>query len=264
MLYLNSIEVKYSHVILVLKGVSLEVPDGAVIALMGGNGGGKSTTLKAISGLLSGESGKITSGSILWDSVNITNKPPEEIAAIGIIQVQEGRKIFEHLTAEENLIAGGDLSPNMSEIKKLMSVVYNYFPRLKDIRHRISGYLSGGEQQMLVVGRAMMANPRLLMLDEPSLGLSPLLTQEIFNIIKRLNKELKTTILLVEQNVRLALDIAEYGYVMENGKVVLNGPSEKLIKNEDIKQFYMGLGKSGQRRSYRNVKHYKRRKRWLG
>lgn len=264
MLNLNNVEVKYSDVILVLKGVSLDVPDGAIIALMGGNGGGKSTTLKAISGLLWSELGKVTSGNILWDDLNITNRSPEKIASMGVIQVQEGRKIFEHLTAEENLISGGDLLPNMSEIKKLMSIVYDYFPRLKDVRHRISGYLSGGEQQMLVVGRAMMANPKLLMLDEPSLGLSPLLTQEIFIIIRRLNKELKTTMLLVEQNVRIALDIAEYGYVMENGRVVLDGPSEKLIKNEDIKQFYMGLGKSGQRRSYRNVKHYKRRKRWLG
>jgi len=264
MLVLNNIEVIYSDVIQVLKGVSLEVPNGSIIALLGGNGAGKSTTLKAISGLLETELGKVSNGSITWNDHRIENQNPERTARLGIIQIKEGRAIFEHLTAEENLLVGANIRSNMAEIRQDMAVVYDYFPRLKHLRNRISGYLSGGEQQMLVVGRAMMARPKLMLLDEASLGLSPILVEEIFDIIKRFNQESKTSILVVEQNVRVALTIAAHGYVMENGRVVLDDTAEKLQNNEDIKEFYMGLGELGKRKSYREVKHYKRRKRWLG
>jgi branched-chain amino acid transport system ATP-binding protein len=264
MLRLNNVEVKYSDVILVLKGVSLEVPDGSIIALLGGNGGGKSTTLKAISGLLGTELGKVTDGNIQWNGQRIENGDPERTARMGIIQIQEGRKVFEHLTAEENLKVGANIRSDRAGIKSDLAMVYDYFPRLVDLKGNIAGYLSGGEQQMLVVGRAMMARPKLMMLDEASLGLSPLLVREIFDIIRRFNEESKTSRLVVEQNVRVALEVAEYGYVMENGRVVLDGPAEKLKENEDIKEFYMGLSQLGERKSYREVKHYKRRKRWLG
>jgi branched-chain amino acid transport system ATP-binding protein len=264
MLFLNNIEVFYSDVIQVLKGVSLEVSGGSIVALLGGNGAGKSTTLKAISGLLGAELGKVTSGSITWDTRRIENENPEKVARMGIIQVTEGRAIFEHLTTEENLLVGANMRSNMAEIKKDLATVYNYFPRLQSLRKRISGYLSGGEQQMLVLGRAMISRPKLMLLDEASLGLSPVLVGEIFDIIKRFNVESKTAVLVVEQNVRIALLLAQYAYVMENGRMVLDGPAEALKENEDIKEFYMGLGKSDQRKSYRDVKHYKRRKRWLG
>ncbi len=264
MLFLNNIEVFYSDVIQVLKGVSLEVSGGSIIALLGGNGAGKSTTLKAISGLLGAELGKVTSGSITWDNRRIENENPEKVARMGIIQVVEGRAIFEHLTTEENLLVGANMRSNMAEIKEDLAMVYNYFTRLESLRKRISGYLSGGEQQMLVLGRAMMARPKLMLLDEASLGLSPVLVGEIFDIIKRFNVESKTGVLVVEQNVRIALLLAQYAYVMENGRIVLDGPAEALKENEDIKEFYMGLGKFDQRKSYRDVKHYKRRKRWLG
>ena len=264
MLVLNNIEVIYSDVIQVLKGVSLEVPDGAIVALLGGNGAGKSTVLKAVSGLLETELGKVSSGSITWKDHRIENQNPEKTARLGIIQIKEGRAIFEHLTAEENLLVGANIRSNMTEIKEDMAMVYDYFPRLNHLRKRISGYLSGGEQQMLVVGRAMMARPKLMLLDEASLGLSPILVEEIFDIIRRFNKESQTSILVVEQNVRVALTIAAHGYVMENGRVVLDDPAEKLRNNEDVKEFYMGLGELGKRKSYREVKHYKRRKRWLG
>ena len=264
MLVLNNIEVIYSDVILVLKGVSLKITDGSIIALLGGNGAGKSTTLKAISGLLKSELGKVTSGSIMWDDQKIENGNPEKTARMGIIQVKEGRDIFEHLTTEENLLVGANMRSDKTRVKQDLSMVYDYFPRLKSLRNQISGYLSGGEQQMLVVGRAMMARPKLMLLDEASLGLSPLLVEEIFNIIKKFNEESKTSIFVVEQNVRIALTIASYGYVMENGRVVLDGSAENLKGNEDVKEFYMGLSQLGKRKSYREVKHYKRRKRWLG
>jgi branched-chain amino acid transport system ATP-binding protein len=264
MLRLSNVEVRYSDIILVLKGISMEIPDEHIVCLLGGNGAGKSTTLKAISGLLSTELGKVTDGSIEWDGARIENGDPERTAKMGIIQIQEGRRVLEHLTAEENLMTGAYLRSDQDGVKSDMEMVYSYFPRLKDLRKRTSGYLSGGEQQMLVVGRAMMAKPKLMMLDEASLGLSPVLVREIFNIIKRFNRESKTTILVVEQNVRVALEIADYGYVMEDGKIVLDGPAPKLQGNEDIKEFYMGLGQLDQRKSYREVKHYKRRKRWLG
>ena len=265
MLVLNNIEVKYVNVILVLKGVSLEVPDEAIVALLGANGGGKSTTLKAISGLLASELGRVTDGSIVWNGQRIENGNPQRTAKMGIVQIMEGRRVLEHLTAEENLLAAGSvLSGDHGRLETDLNMVYEYFPRLKDLKKNISGYLSGGEQQMLVVGRAMMAHPKLMMLDEASLGLSPLLVKEIFNIIRRFNEESKTSIFVVEQNVRVALEIASYGYVMEDGRIIFDGPAERLAGNEDIKEFYMGLSQLGQRKSYREVKHYKRRKRWLG
>ena len=264
MLAVNNIEVVYMEVILVLKGVSVEVADGAIIALLGANGGGKSTTLKAISGLLKPEEGEVTHGNIQFNELRIDNRDPEEIAKMGILQVMEGRRIFEHLTTEENLKAGAHIRGDGASLKRDMDMVYNYFPKLRDLRHATAGYLSGGEQQMLVMGRAMMAEPTLMLLDEPSLGLAPLLVQEIYEIVQKINQEKKTSILLVEQNVRAALSIASYGYVMENGKVVFDGEAEKLRDNEDIQEFYMGLSSLGTKKSYREVKHYKRRKRWLG
>jgi len=263
MLRLNNIEVIYSDVILVLKGVSLEVPDGKIISLLGANGAGKTTTLKAISGVLYTELGEVTDGSIEFDNTRIDGKAPEEIVQMGIVQVMEGRRMFEHLTVEENLRVGAYARKDRDAVLKDLESVYHYFPRLKDLRGHVSGYLSGGERQMLVMGRALMANPKVMLLDEPSLGLSPLLVREIFGIIKRINKEEGTSILLVEQNAKIALSTSDYGYIMENGRVVLDGPSPKLKENEDIKEFYLGLSQVGKRKSYREVKHYRRRKRWL-
>ena len=263
MLRLNNIEVIYSDVILVLKGVSLEVPDGKIISLLGANGAGKTTTLKAISGVLYTELGEVTDGSIEFDDMRIDGNAPEEIVQMGIVQVMEGRRMFEHLTVEENLRVGAYARKDRDAILKDLESVYHYFPRLKDLRGHVSGYLSGGERQMLVMGRALMAHPKVMLLDEPSLGLSPLLVREIFGIIHRINKEEGTSILLVEQNARIALSTSDYGYIMENGRVVLDGPSPKLKENEDIKEFYLGLSQVGKRKSYREVKHYRRRKRWL-
>ncbi len=263
MLKLNNIEVTYLNVIRVLHGVSLQVEDGSIVALLGANGAGKSTTLKAISGLLHAEEGEVTDGSIEWDGERIDKKRAEEIGKLGIIQALEGRRVFEHLTTEENLLVGAYPRKDRRAVKEDLAMVYDYFPRLKDLRHHTAGYLSGGEQQMLVIGRAMMARPKLMMLDEPSLGLAPLLVEEIYEIIQRFNSEHKTSVLLVEQNVRIALSIANYGYVMENGRIVLDGTAEFLKNNEDIKEFYIGLSALGTKKSYREVKHYKRRKRWL-
>jgi len=262
-LKLNNIEVTYLNVIRVLHGVSLEVADGSIIALLGANGAGKTTTLKAISGLLRVEEGEVTDGSITWNGENINNKSAEEIAKLGIIQALEGRRVFGHLTTEENLLVGAYYRSDRRAVKQDLDMVYNYFPKLRDLRHNIAGYLSGGEQQMLVIGRAMMATPKLMLLDEPSLGLAPLLVEQIFEIIQRFNTEQKTSVLLVEQNVRIALSIAHYGYVMENGRIVLDGTADFLKNNEDVKEFYMGLSAVGEKKSYREVKHYKRRKRWL-
>ena len=264
MLSLNNIEVMYLNAILVLKGMSLEVPDEKIIALLGSNGAGKTTSLKAVSGLLHTEEGEVTDGSIVFDDHRIDRMDPEDIVGLGIVQVMEGRRLFEHLTAEENLRIGAYLRQDGSNIKKDIESVYDYFPKLKLLRNKTSGYLSGGEQQMLVMGRAMMAHPKLMLLDEPSLGLAPLMVEEIYSIVKRVNAEEKTSILLVEQNARAALSIAEFGYVMENGKVVLDGPAEKLSDNEDVREFYMGLSQVGEKKSYRDIKHYRRRKRWLG
>jgi len=263
MLRLNSIEVIYSDVILVLKGVSLEVPDGKIISLLGANGAGKTTALKAISGVLYTELGEVTDGSIEFDGMRIDGKVPEEIVQMGIVQVMEGRRMFEHLSVEENLWVGAYARNDKEEILKDLELVYHYFPRLKDLRGHVSGYLSGGERQMLVMGRALMSHPKVMLLDEPSLGLSPLLVRDIFEVIKKINREEKTSILLVEQNAKIALSTSDYGYIMENGRVVLDGPSPKLKENEDIKEFYLGLSQVGKRKSYREVKHYRRRKRWL-
>jgi len=263
MLKLNNIEVTYLNVIRVLHGVSLKVEDGFIIALLGANGAGKSTTLKAVSGLLHIEEGEVTDGSIEWYGERIDKKSAEEIGKLGIIQALEGRRVFGHLTSEENLLVGAHNRKDRNTIKDDINMVYDYFPRLKRLRNNIAGYLSGGEQQMLVIGRAMMAAPKLMMLDEPSLGLAPMLVEEIYDIIKRFNTDKKTSVLLVEQNVRIALSIAHYGYVMENGRVVLDGSADFLKNNEDVKEFYMGLSAVGSKKSYRSVKHYKRRKRWL-
>jgi len=263
MLKLNNIEVIYLDVILVLKGVSLEVPDGKIVGLLGANGAGKTTTLKAISGLLYTEEGEVTDGSIEFDGQRIDRMNPEDVVKLGIVQVMEGRPLFEHLTVEEDLRVGAYIRSDTSAVNRDMDMVYEYFPVLKDLRRATTGYLSGGERQMVVMGRGLMTRPKLMLLDEPSLGLSPILVKEIMGIVKRINDEEKTSILLVEQNAKAALELSDYGYVMENGRVVMDGPGEKLRDNEDIKEFYLGLSQVGQRRSYREVKHYKRRKRWL-
>ncbi|MBL7184533.1 MAG: ABC transporter ATP-binding protein [Anaerolineae bacterium] len=267
MLKLNNIEVVYSDVIQVLRGVSIDVPDGKIVGLLGANGAGKSTTLKAISGLLRTQEGEVTRGSIELDGQRIDRLSPEKIVQLGIIQVLEGRRLFRHLTVEENLLLGAvarGSASRRSSVSQDLEQVYHYFPRLKDLRRRTSGYLSGGEQQMLVIGRALMAHPKLMLLDEPSLGLAPLLVKEIFRVISEMSADEGMAILLVEQNARMALSVADYAYVMENGRVVLDGPAEQLAENEDIKEFYLGLTQLGERKSYRDVKHYKRRKRWLG
>jgi branched-chain amino acid transport system ATP-binding protein len=263
MLSLNNIEVIYDGVILVLKGVSLEVHEGGITTLLGANGAGKTTTLKAISGLLRTERGEVTKGSIELGGQRIDRLPAYEVVRRGVVQVFEGRRVFEHLTTEENLIAGAHIQSDRTRVATGIERVYQYFPRLKERRGVQAGYLSGGEQQMLVIGRALMSDPRVILLDEPSLGLAPMLVEEIFEIVQRLNREQKLTVLLVEQNATLALAIAEHGYVMENGRIVLEGAGESLRANADIKEFYLGLTEVGARKSYRDVKHYKRRKRWL-
>jgi branched-chain amino acid transport system ATP-binding protein len=267
MIKVNNIEVIYSDVILVLRGVSLHVDKGQIVSLLGANGAGKSTTLKAISGLLRTQQGEVTRGNIEFEGERIDEFAPDDIVRKGIVQVLEGRPIFQHLTVEENLLTGSLFRPgslNSSHTRRKIEEVYHFFPRLQDLRKRTSGYLSGGEQQMMVIGRAIMAEPRLMLLDEPSLGLAPLLVQEIFEIIKRINEESGVSMLLVEQNANVALQIASYAYVMETGRIVLDGPADQLAQNADIKEFYLGLTQLGERKSYRDVKHYKRRKRWLG
>ncbi len=263
MLTLNNIEVIYNDVILVLKGMSLTVQEGQIVALLGSNGAGKTTTLKAISGLLKPEDGEVTDGTIEFKGRRIDRLDASEIVRLGIFQVMEGRRIFEHLTVEENLRAGAYTRRDRRGVSQDMVMVYDYFPRLQERRNQVAGYLSGGEQQMLAIGRALMARPSLMLLDEPSLGLAPLLVAEIFQIIQRINQEHETTILLVEQNARLALGIADYAYIMENGRIVLEGSPAELRENADVREFYLGLTQVGQRKSYRDVKHYKRRKRWL-
>ena len=263
MLTLNNIEVIYDGVILVLKGVSLNAREGGITTLLGANGAGKTTTLKAISGLLRSERGDVTKGSIEFKIERIDRLPPHAVVRHGIVQVFEGRRVFEHLTTEENLIAGAHIQKDRQRVAAGIERVYGYFPRLKERRGVQAGYLSGGEQQMLVIGRALMADPHVMLLDEPSLGLAPMLVEEIFGIVQQLNRQEKLTVLLVEQNATLALTIAEHGYVMENGRIVLEGTAAALTENADIKEFYLGLTEVGARRSYRDVKHYKRRKRWL-
>ena len=264
MLELKNVEVKYMDVILVLRGVSLQVDKGAVVAVLGSNGAGKTTTLRAISGLLKGQEGRVTDGSIEFEGKRIENGNPEDIARLGIIQILEGRRTLVDLTVEENLRAGATVSFTGQNLKRDLDMVYTYFPVLKDMRGRTAGYLSGGEQQMLVVGRGLMSHPKLMLVDEASLGLAPLLVEEIFRILERINKEEGVSILLVEQNARAALSLAQHGYVMESGRIVLDDTGEKLRANADIREFYMGLGAVGETKSYREIKHYKRRKRWLG
>lgn len=259
----NNIEVIYHNVILVLKGMSLQVMPGQIVTVLGNNGAGKSTTLKAISGLLKSEDGEVTDGSITFKGERIDRKYPEEIVRMGIFQVMEGRRVFEDLSVEENLIAGGHTNRSRRKMKEDMEMVYTYFPRLKARQDVLAGYISGGEQQMLVIGRGLMSTPTLMLLDEPSMGLSPLLVSEIFKIIEQINRQAGVSILLVEQNARLALSIATHGYVMEGGRIVLDDSVEKLKENADVREFYLGLTEVGKKKSYRDVKHYKRRKRWL-
>ena len=259
-LTVNNIEVVYDDVILVLRGVSLSVNKGALVTLLGANGAGKSTTLKAISGLLKTEDGEVTRGEIVLDAERIDRLAPETIVRRGIFQVMEGRRIVEDMTPIENLRLGAYTRTDRSAINADIELVFSYFPRLKE-RTGLAGYLSGGEQQMLAIGRALMARPKMMLLDEPSMGLSPLLVDEVFTIIRRLNRDLGITMLLVEQNARMALKCADYGYIMENGKIVLDGSAAELGNNEDVKEFYLGGGE--ERKSFKNLKSYKRRKRWL-
>lgn len=263
LLSVNNIEVIYHNVILVLKGMSLNLEEGSIVTVLGNNGAGKTTTLKAISGLLKSENGEVTDGQIVFKGKRIDKKYPEEIVRMGIFQVMEGRRVFEDLTVDENLIAGGHTNKSRGKMKRDKDMVYEIFPRLKERKTFLAGYISGGEQQMLVIGRGLMSTPELMLLDEPSMGLAPLLVSEIFSIIKRINQEKKVSILLVEQNARLALNIADHGYVMENGRIVLDDTVDKLKENADVKEFYLGLTEVGKKKSYRDVKHYKRRKRWL-
>jgi branched-chain amino acid transport system ATP-binding protein len=263
MLEVHNVEVIYDRAILVLKGISLAVRQGQIVALLGPNGAGKSTLLKAISGLLKSEEGEVTDGSIRFQGHRLDLMEPEDIVRAGVFQVMEGRRVFEDLTVDENILMGAFTRGDKAAIKRDHALVFDYFPRLLERRRQLAGYLSGGEQQMLAISRALMARPQLMLLDEPSLGLAPLLVKDIFAIIRRINEEEKTTILLVEQNATLALSIADYGYIMEDGRVVLDGDSEKLKANEDVKHFYLGSASGGERRSYRDLKFYKRRKRWL-
>ena len=261
MLELKNIEVVYNEVVLVIKGLSLKVEKGEIVSLLGANGAGKSTTLKAVSSLLKNEDGEVTRGNIYFLGKEITNSNPSEIVKKGLFQVMEGRRCIADMTVQENLRLGAHTRSDRKNISRDMEKVLNYFPRLRE-RKGLSGYLSGGEQQMLAIGRALMAKPKIILMDEPSMGLSPLLVKEVFGIIERLNKDLGITILLVEQNARLALNISSRAYIMENGKIVLEGLSKDLSNNEDVKEFYLGGGK-GERKSFKNLKSYKRRKRWL-
>jgi len=262
-LSVNNIEVVYSHVILVLKGVSLGVPRGGVVALLGANGAGKTTTLKAVSNLLHAERGEVTKGSILFDGVEVQSLSPSELVRRGCIQVMEGRRCFAHLTVEENLLTGAfTRKDGKSAIAQDLERVYAYFPRLRERRGSTAGYTSGGEQQMCAIGRALMSRPKMILLDEPSMGLAPQIVEEIFEIVLDLNGKERVSFLLAEQNTSVALRYANYGYILENGRVVMDGDAKGLATNEDVKEFYLGLSTAG-RRSFRDVKHYRRRKRWL-
>ena len=262
-LSVNYIEVIYDHVILVLKGVSFDVPEGGIVALLGANGAGKTTTLKAISNLLRSERGDVTKGSIEYLGERVDQLSSNDLVKKGVVQVMEGRHCFEHLTVEENLLTGAyTRRDGRAAINKDLELVYSYFPRLKERRRAQAGYTSGGEQQMTAVGRALMARPKMILLDEPSLGLAPQLVEEIFDIVQRLNKDEGVTFLLAEQNTNMALKYANYGYILENGRIVMDGNAADLRENEDVKEFYLGIS-SGEKKSYRDVKHYRRRKRWL-
>ena len=261
-LIVNNIEVVYSHVILVLKGVSLNVKKGGITALLGGNGAGKSTTLKSISNLLASERGEVTKGSVTFGNEQIHNLDPSQLVKKGVIQVMEGRHCFEHLTVEENLLTGAYTRSNNKEVKEDLERVYGYFPRLRDRRTSLAGYTSGGEQQMIAIGRALMAHPTMILLDEPSMGLAPQLVKQIFEIVAEINRKEGVTILLAEQNTNMALQYAEYAYILENGRVVMEGTAESMRDNEDVKEFYLGISGEG-RQSFKDVKQYRRRKRWL-
>jgi branched-chain amino acid transport system ATP-binding protein len=263
LLAVNNIEVIYDHVILVLKGVSFEVPQGRIVTLLGANGAGKTTTLKAVSNLLRAERGEVTKGSIEFEGQRVDRLTPSDLVKMGVVQVMEGRHCFGHLTVEENLLTGAyTRRAGRGEIKRDLELVYSYFPRLKERRGSLAGYTSGGEQQMTAVGRALMARPKMILLDEPSMGLAPQVVEEIFEIVKNLNQKEGVSFLLAEQNTMVALRFADYGYILENGRVVMDGAAKELSSNEDVKEFYLGLSTSG-RRSFRDVKHYRRRKRWL-
>jgi branched-chain amino acid transport system ATP-binding protein len=262
-LSLNNVEVMYSEVILALKGITLTVPASGCVALLGGNGAGKSTTLKAIAGTILSEDGKVTAGSIVFDGQPIQDTDPAMVVRRGLVHVMEGRRVLRHLTTEQNLVVGGHLAPRAAELRRRLERVYGVIPRLANLRERTAGYLSGGEQQMLVIGRAMMAAPKMILIDEPSLGLAPMIIEEVFALLARLKSE-GTTLLVVEQNSRVALELADHGYVMENGRIVLEGSADELRRNEDVREFYLGMTAEGERKSYREVKHYRRRKRWLG
>jgi branched-chain amino acid transport system ATP-binding protein len=261
-LSLANVQVFYDRAIEALRDISIDIADGAIVALLGSNGAGKSTVLKAISGVLAREDGEIRGGTVTLDGEDISSWAAERIVSRGLVQVPEGRALFATLTVEENLLMGG-YTRDRADLRDALAGVYDLFPRIKERRRQISGYLSGGEQQMVAIGRALMAQPRILMLDEPSLGLAPQIVDGIFDTITRLNSERKLTVLLVEQNAQLALSVASYGYIMENGRIVLDGPSARLQANPDVQEFYLGFGEAGERKSMREVKHYKRRKRWL-
>jgi branched-chain amino acid transport system ATP-binding protein len=263
MLAVNNIEVVYDGVILVLRGVSLGAEEGHITTLLGANGAGKTTTLKAISGLLRTERGQVTKGNVELDGERLDRLLPHDVVSRGIVQVFEGRRVFENLSVEENLVAGVHSQRNRAAVQHGIDRVYSSFAVLKERRHISAGYLSGGEQQMLVIGRALMSDPKVILLDEPSLGLAPMIVEEIFTVIRKLKDEQKLTVVLVEQNAALALAIADHAYVMENGRIVLEGAAESLRQNSDIKEFYLGLNEAGTRKSYRDTKHYRRRKRWL-
>jgi branched-chain amino acid transport system ATP-binding protein len=262
-LNVNGIEVIYNHVILVLKGVSLQVPQGGIVALLGGNGAGKTTTLRAVSNLLQGERGEVTKGSIELRGERIENLTPADLVKRGVVQVMEGRHCFAHLTIEENLLTGAYTVKDKAKIAQNLEKVYNYFPRLKTRRTSQAAYTSGGEQQMCAIGRALMANPTMVLLDEPSMGLAPQIVEEVFEIVKDLNAKEGTTFLLAEQNTNMALRYSDYGYIMESGRIVMDGAAKDLRDNEDVREFYLGTGGSGERKNFKDVKSYKRRKRWL-
>jgi branched-chain amino acid transport system ATP-binding protein len=262
-LELNNVEVLYSDVILAVKGVTLNVPKGHCVALLGANGAGKSTTLKSVSNLLKTEDGRVTAGSISFEGAAVEDHDPVDIVRRGVVHVMEGRRVLRHLTVEQNLIAGGHMERSAQSLRQRLDGIYDRIGRLGALKSRTTGYLSGGEQQMVVIGRALMAKPKMIMIDEPSLGLAPLMVEEVFNVLRTLKDE-GITLLIVEQNTRVALDLADFGYVMENGRIVLEGRAEDLKANEDVREFYLGLNLEGERKSYRNIKHYRRRKRWLG
>lgn len=263
MLEITNAEITYSEVILAVKGISIAVSEGGCVALLGGNGAGKSTTLKAVSGMIRAEVGRLSGGTILFNGQRIDGLSTEEIVRTGITHIMEGRRVLPHMTVAQNLVVGGHMLHSGRDLGQMLNQVYELIPRLADLRGRTSGYLSGGEQQMLVVGRALMSRPKLVLIDEPSLGLAPKMVEEVFEVLARLRKQ-GIALLIVEQNTRAALALADHGYVMENGRIVLEGTAEYLRSNEDVREFYLGLDLQGERKSFRNVKHYRRRKRWLG